>query len=122
MAENKQYIRQSKEHGSVMISEDVIMKIVANAVNDVEGVAGLAVKPGGEIVEVNGKKNLGKGMKITIGQQDELYIDCNVAVHYGQSVLAVAEAVQEAVSSAVESMAGVTVASVNVNVCGIARQ
>lgn len=122
MAENKQYIKKNKDHGSVLISEDVIAKIVANAVSDVEGVAGLIVKPGGEVMGVNGKKNLSKGMKITIGQQDELYIDCNVAVHYGQSVLSVAETVQEAVSSAVESMAGVTVASVNVNVCGISRQ
>lgn len=122
MAESKQYITQQQEHGSVMISEDVIAKIVAHAIGDVESVAGLSVKPGGDIVDMIGKKNWGKGMKITIGQQDEVYIDCNIVVHYGQSVLAAAEAVQEAVSSAVESMAGVTVASVNVNVCGIARQ
>ena len=122
MAENKQYITQTQEHGNVLISEDVIASIVANAVNEVEGVVGLSVKPGADIAELIGKKNRGKGIKITIGQDEELYIDCNVNVGYGQSVVTVAKSVQEAVTAAVESTSGVKVASVNVNVCGIIRQ
>lgn len=122
MAENKTYITQEQENGSVMISEDVIASIVHHAVSEVEGVVGLSTKPGADIADMIGKKNWGKGMKITIGQDDVLYIDCNVIIAYGQSVINVARAVQEAVSGAVESMTGVTVASVNVNVCGIARQ
>ena len=122
MAENKQYITQQQENGTVMISEDVIATIVANAVAEVEGVVGLSVKPGSDIAEMIGKKNWGKGMKITIGENDELYVDCNVNVGYGQSVVAVAKAVQEAVTNALVSVAGITVAAVNVNVCGIIRQ
>ena len=122
MAENKQYITQAQENGSVMISEDVIATIVDRAVCEVEGVVGLTSKPGADIAELIGKKNWGKGIKIVIGQDDELYIDCNVIIGYGQSVVAVAKAVQEAVTGALESMAGVVVASVNVNVCGIVRQ
>ena len=38
MAENKQYITQIQENGSVMISEDVISTIVAHAVAEVEGI------------------------------------------------------------------------------------
>lgn len=122
MAESKQYVTQKQENGSVLISEDVIATIVANAVNEVEGIVGLSVKPGADIADMIGKKNWGKGMKITIGQDDELYIDCNVNVGYGQSVIVVAKAVQEAVTAALESTAGVKVAAVNVNVCGIIRQ
>lgn len=122
MAENKQYITKTQENGSVMISEDVIVTIVTQAVRDVEGVVGLSVKPGADIIEMIGKRGSGKGVKITIGQSNELYIDCNVNISYGQSVVAVATAIQEAVSSTVESMTGVTVASVNVNVCDITRQ
>lgn len=121
MAENKQYVTQTHENGTVMISEDVIAAIVAHTVNEVEGVSSLAGKPGADIAEIIGKKNWGKGMKITIGPEDELYIDCNITVGYGQSVVAVAKAVQENVTNALESMAGVTVASVNVNICGIVR-
>lgn len=122
MADNKQYITQVQENGSVMISEDVIATIVANAVKDVEGVAGLNVKPGADIAEMIAKKNWGKGMKITIGQEDELYIDCNINVFYGQSVVSVAKSVQETVTAALESTTGVKVAEININVSGIVRQ
>ena len=122
MAENKQYITQAQENGNVMISEDVIATIVAHAANEVEGVVSLSVKAGADIVELIGKKNWGKGVKIVISEDDKLYIDCNVTIRYGQSVVAVAKAVQDAVTNAVESMTGVEIASVNVNVCGIVRQ
>ena len=122
MAENKQYITQALENGSVMISEEVIATIVAHAVAEVEGVVGLSAKPGVDIVEMIGKKNWGKGMKIAISENDELAIDCNVNVGYGQSVVTVAKAVQEAVTNAVESTTNVKVSAINVNVCGIIRQ
>lgn len=122
MAENKQYITQKQEYGNVLISEDVIASIIVNAVKEVEGIVGLNVKPGSDIADIIGKKNWGKGMKITIGQDDELYIDCNVNIGYGQSVVNIAKSVQEAVTAALESVAGVKVAAVNVNVCGIIRQ
>lgn len=122
MAESKQYITQMQDNGTVMISEDVIATIVAHAVTEVEGVVGLDVKPGADIAELIGKKSWGKGMKITIGPKDALYIDCNVTVSYGQSVIAVAKAAQEAIANALESMAGITIAAINVNVCGIVRQ
>ena len=66
MAENKQYITQVQENGSVKISEDVISTIVAHAVEEVEGVVSLNVKPGADIADLIGKKNWGKGMKIAI--------------------------------------------------------
>ena len=121
MAENKQYITQVQDNGTVLISEDVIVTIVAHAVEEVEGVVGLNVKPGADIVELIGKKNWGKGLKITIGEEDALTVDCNINVAYGHSVVSVASAVQASVSNALESMAGVKIAAVNVNVCGIVR-
>lgn len=122
MAENKQYITQTLENGTVMISEEVIATIVAQAVAEVEGVVGLSVKPGVDIVEMIGKKNWGKGMKIVISENEELTIDCNVNVAYGQSVVTVAKAVQEAVTNAIESTTNIKVTAINVNVCGIVRQ
>jgi len=122
MAEYKQYVTQIQENGSVLISEDVITTIVAHAAEEVEGVVGLNVKPGADIIEMIGKKGWGKGLKITIGEEDALTVDCNITVAYGQSVVSVAKAVQEAVTNALESMAGVKIAAVNVNVCGIVRQ
>ena len=122
MAENKQYIVQKQENGSVMISEDVITAIVAQAVSEVEGIVGLNTKPGADIADLIGKKSWGKGMKIMIAEDDSVAIDCNLTVAYGMSVVNTAAAVQDAGRNAVESMAGVKVTAVNVNVCGIVRK
>ena len=122
MAENKQYITQVQDNGRVMISEDVVATIVIQSLTDIEGFVGLTSKPGMDIVELLGKKNWGKGLKVTIGENDELTIDCNVIISYGQSVVAVAKDVQQAIIGAVESMTGISAVCVNVNVCGIVRQ
>ena len=122
MAENKQYITQTQENGCVMISEDVIATIALNALSEIEGFAGLSTKPGGDIIDLIGKKNWGRGVKVVISEADELTIDCNVLITYGHSVVNVANAIQAAVASALESTTGAKVLGVNVNVCGIVRK
>lgn len=122
MAEGKQYIVQQQENGSVQISEDVIASLVSNAVSEVEGVVGLSTKPGSDIADMIGKKNWGKGIKVTIAEDDTVIIDCNINVGYGQSVVTIAKAVQDAIGAAVESATGVKINAINVNVCGIIRQ
>ena len=115
MAENKQYITQIQEGGNVMISEDVVATIVEHTLTEVEGV----VKGGSDVV---GKKSWGKGLRIAIAEDNSVSIGCNVIVVYGESVVEVAKSIQEAVSNAVESVTGVTVSDVHVNVCGIVRK
>lgn len=122
MADYKQYISQEQANGCVMISEDVVATIVEHTLTDVEGVAGIAAKPVADIADLIGKKNWGKGLKILISEDNSLTVDCNVTIAYGHSVVDIAEAVQTAVTAAVESMTGVKVNAVNVNVCGIVRQ
>ena len=122
MAENKQYILQPQEHGNVMISENVITTIVAQAVSEVEGVVGLNTKPGADIADLIGKKAWGMGIKIIIAEDNSLTVNCNVNIGYGQSVVTVAKSVQDAVAAALESTSGVTVNAININVCGIIRQ
>ena len=115
MAEYKQYITQAQENGTVMISEDVIATIVEHALTEVDGV----VKGGSDVI---GKKSWGKGIRIAIAEDNTLTVGCNIIVGYGESVVNVAKAVQEAVAMAIESVTGVTVTDVNVNVCGIVRK
>ena len=119
MADNKQYITQVQENGSVMISEDVISIIVSHAICEVEGVASLSTKPGADIADLIGKKQWGKGLRILINEDNTVHVECDINISYGQSVVNVATAVQESVTSAVESMTGTKVIGVNVNVCGI---
>ncbi|MBE6925297.1 MAG: Asp23/Gls24 family envelope stress response protein [Ruminococcaceae bacterium] len=121
MADSKQYIEQAQENGVVMISEDVIATIVSQAISEVDGVIGLSAKPGADIAEIIGKKNWGKGMKISISD-NKLTVDCNVVIGYGQNVVTVAAAAQNAIGNALESMANIKVGAVNINICGIIRQ
>ncbi len=112
MADNKRYITQAQENGTVMISEDVIATIVTHAVEEVEGIAGLKQK-----------KSWGsRALNILIGEDNSLVIDCSVVVKYGTSVVNVAKNVQAALINAVESMTGVEVTGANVNISGIAQQ
>lgn len=112
MAENKRYITQVQENGNVMISEDVVATIVAHAVQEVEGVEGLHTR----------KSWGGKNMRINIAEDNALSIECNLIVKYGYSVIDIAKSAQAVVISAVESMTGVSVTEVNMNVCRIAKQ
>lgn len=112
MAEYKRYITQVQENGNVMISEDVVATIVTHAVEEVEGVAGLRIK-----------KSWGaRAMKILIGEDNDLTIDCSIIVKFGCSVVDVATNVQNSITSAVEAITGVKVQVVNINVGGISRE
>lgn len=122
MADNKQYITQVQDNGRILISEDVVATIVAQSLSDIEGFVTVSNKPGAEFSEVVGKKNWGKGIKVMIAESGSVTVECNVIVSYGASVITVAKAIQEAALSALDSMAGITDASINVNVCGIVRK
>ena len=111
MADNK-YITQAQENGSVLIAEEVLVNIISLAVAEVEG-AELSGKPG---------INWGKGIKLTIDEESRVQVKCYINVAYDQSVVTVATNVQENVATALESMAGVTVLGVNVNVVGVMRK
>lgn len=114
MADNKQYITQVQENGSVMISEDVVTTIVINAIEEVEGVAPVPVRN-----DLLAKRKL---VKIIIGENNTLNIGAIIYVKFGNPVVEVAKAVQQNIIDAVESMTGVKVAKVNVNVNGSAKE
>lgn len=122
MSENKEYITQVQENGRVLISEEVIITIALQSLSDIEGFVSLSSKPGADIIDMIGKRNWGKGIKVAISDNDELTIDCNVIISYGQSVVTVAKSIQESITSALESTTGAKVLAVNVNVCGIVRK
>ena len=122
MADNKQYITLPQENGRVMISEDVVAAIVSQTVKDVEGVCGICARRNSDIVEIIGKKNWKKGLRIAFSSNRKIAIECDLVMNYGHSVVDVAKAVQETVAAAVTSVTCAKVVAVNVNVCGIIRK
>lgn len=119
MADNKEYLVQTLENGTVMISEEVVASIASIAVREVDGVYGLSVSASFDISNILGKKNLRRGIRVEI-KDEGVIIGCNLVVKLGVAVMDVAKAVQEGIADQVYSMTGVRPAKVNVNVCGIA--
>jgi len=119
MAENKEYLIQGHDEGTILISEEVICTIAAAAVLEVEGVAGLNTNIGSDIAEMLGVKNQSKGIKISV-EEENVTLDCSIVVGYEYDVIEVAKNVQASVKNAVESMTGFQVQRVDVAVSAIA--
>ena len=103
------------DHGSINYASDVIAVIAGLAANEVAGIAGMS---GSSFAELLGRKNMTKGVKVTINE-DSVSIDLAVTVIYGNQIHKLAEEAQGAVAKAIENMTGLNVSSVNVNVTGI---
>lgn len=107
------------ENEGIQISNDVVAVISGVAVSEVPGVAGMAGGFAGGISEVfSGKKNLAKGIKVEV-TQNQAKIDVNIIVEYGSRIPDVAFEIQNRVKKAVESMTGLNVTEVNVHVQGV---
>ncbi len=104
--------------GSIKISEDVVKIIAGLATTEVKGVAGMSGGLAGGIAEMLGRKNLSKGVKAEVGEK-ETAIDIYVIVEYGSNIQEVATQIQNNVKNAVESMTGLKVKEVNVNIQGV---
>ena len=121
MSENKEYVTRCEEQGNVYISEEVLAGISAAAALEIEGVSGLTANLGSDIAELLGKKSLAKGVSVKT-EDDKVVVTLSILMAYGHTIPEVGKAVQEAVKNAVESMTGLEVSAVNVNVAGISLQ
>lgn len=118
MSENKEYVSRSDELGNIHISEEVLATIAAAAALEAEGVSSLSANLGSDIAERLGKKNLAKGVRVKM-EDEKVEVELSILIVYGCTIPDVGKAVQEGVKAAVESMTGLEVAAVNVNVGGI---
>jgi len=119
MGDNKGYIRNADEKGSINISEEVVAVIAATSAMEVPGVNGLYYSHGKEITHKIGKRGFAKGIKLGY-DGDNLTIDVHIVAEMGYSVSDVAVAIQKAVIAAIEDAVGTRVSAVNVHVCGVA--
>ena len=118
MADEITVYDSNTNNGTVTYANDVIATIAGVAATEVSGVAGMSGGISSGITEMLGKNNLTKGVKVEVGTQ-EAAIDLNIVVEYGSELHKVAEAVQENVKKAVETMTGLQVVEVNVNILGV---
>ncbi len=104
---------------NLTISEDVIGIIAGIAAAEVEGVSGMTLGFVDGINQILGNnKKYSKGVKIEL-DGNNVVIDLYVIVKYGVRIPDVAFSIQNAVKSQVETMTGLNVQSVNINVQGV---
>jgi len=120
MSENREYLSQIQDSGAVHISEDVLTSLAGMAAAEVEGVASLTGGRAADLSDILTKKNAGKGVRLTVSEDNEITVDCSIVVKLGMNIMDVAKAVQEAITTSVESVTGFKLAEVNVTVSGIA--
>lgn len=104
---------------NLTISEDVIGIIAGLAAAEVEGVSGMTLGLVDGINQILGSnKKYSKGVKIEL-DNNQVVIDLFVIVRYGVKIPDVAFSIQNAVKSSVETMTGLDVKAVNINVQGV---
>lgn len=96
--------------GQIKIDEKVLAVICSGALEDVQGVYSLD--------KAKNQKNRGKGVAFSM-DGEEAVCTINLILNYGTPVLSFTETVQQKVHDAVESMTGVKVKNVNLNIVGL---
>jgi len=104
--------------GTVKVTDEVVAIIAGIAAMEVPGVAGMSGGIAGEIVEMLGRKNLSKGVKVEVGEK-QAAIDLYIIIDYGCRIPDVAWDIQERVKKSVETMTGLNVVEVNIHIQGV---
>ena len=104
--------------GTVKIADDVVAIIASLAATEVEGVSSMAGNITNELVGKLGMKNLSKGVKVHVGEQD-VVVNLALNIKYGCEIPKVSSAVQDKVKTAIETMTGLNVSEVNIKIAGV---
>lgn len=110
------------EHGTTTIADNVVAKIAALAAREVSGVAELGGAVSGAISGVMGRitgssSNEPKtgGVSVEVGET-QAAVDLTLKAQYPASIHEVADAVRQNVMDRIQSMTGLEVVEVNINV------
>lgn len=104
--------------GKVSFANEVIAIIASLAAAEVKGLAAMSGNTLEGLTERFGKKSYTKGVKVEVGNE-EAAVDLFIIVKYGFKIHDVCTEIQTAVKNAIETMTGLKVVEVNVNVNGI---
>lgn len=111
-------VYEIEDVGQVQIADEVIAVIAGLAATEVDGVQKMSGNITNEIVSKLGMKNLSKGVKVSI-EDEQVDVVLNLILKYGVSISKISREVQEKVKGAIETMTGLTVNEVNIRIAGI---
>ena len=108
----------SNAYGSIRIAEEAVAGIVSLVAAQIDGIAGMSGSMTSGLTEKLGKKNLTKGIKVELNDQDVI-IALYIFVEYGVKIPKLALEIQNQVRDTVQAMTGLRVKEVNIYVQGI---
>ena len=108
----------TNNNGIIQIADDVLVAIVQTATMEIEGVHSINSTLAGEIIGKLGKKPSFKGINIT-NDNNKLTININLSIKQNYKIVEVAQNVQNKVKSVIESMTGLEIEKININVVSI---
>ena len=111
-------IHENVNIGEVKVADEVVAIIAGLAATEVEGVDSLGGNITSEIVSKLGMKNLSKGVKVHVGEND-VTVNLALNIKYGCEIPKVSAAVQDRVKTAIETMTGLEVSEVNIKIAGV---
>ena len=104
--------------GVIRVADDVVSIIAGLAATEVEGVASMAGNITNEIVAKTGIKNLAKGIRVEV-LDGIVTVDVNLNIRYGYAIPEVSGNVQDRVRTAIETMTGLEVGTINVRIASV---
>lgn len=108
------------EYGKIVITDEAISTVAGVAALECYGLVGMCsrsrIRDG--FIELLGKENLSRGVEVHV-KDDIVSIDLFVIVGYGTKISEVAQNIMEKVKYVVETLVGLPVEQVNVNVQGV---
>ena len=120
MAEDRKGLKIKEDGlGEVQIAEEVITIIAGLAATEVEGVCSMGGNITKELVSRLGMKNLSKGVRVEVTEEDKIEVFVTINIAYGYAIPAVSGNVQEKVKAAIENMTGLEVSGVNVRIADV---
>ncbi|MCI8309241.1 MAG: Asp23/Gls24 family envelope stress response protein [Clostridia bacterium] len=121
---NQEIVKVEKDNttietvNTVKISNEAVATYVGIAIVEVSGVYGMSGTLAGITEAISGKKSYTRGVKVEVTDKTAK-IDVSIVVEYGARIPDVAFEIQTKVKKAVETMTGLKVSEVNVNVNGV---
>ncbi len=109
---------KNHDFGEIIVAEEVIVTIAGLAATKIEGVAGMSGGFVDGIVEILGKRNLAKGVKVEI-LKEAVIVDLYLIVEYGVKIPDIAWKIQDNVKNTIESMLSMRVEDVNIHIQGV---
>ena len=102
----------------IRVADDVVSIIAGLAATEVEGVGSMAGNITNEIVAKTGIKNLSKGVHVDV-MDGIVTVDLDLNIKYGYAIPEVSGNVQERVRTAIETMTGLEVGTINVRIASV---